>query len=342
MNRMIMKRVLFCLLAIFVMGSFGSLMTGCSDDDEKPGILEEKYFMVLDATYVRGGFPAATSELSVGQVNINKNVLAGGSSVVTINSEEEVSEIYVAVSGETEGYYRFDPTISRAGTNMYNVILLVSQNLEGDFTIRIATKTVNGEITKEFTTNVKYITAGTGALQVSLSFDNEKDVDLYLVKPDGAVIYYGNRDNYREGDDETEGTEEVIYGLDVDSNAGCGIDGINNENIFYPDGYVQSGKYEVWVNMYQNCDRSIATNWVVTVIYKGALLSPTWGQNPVTGVFPVNTPSNSIGSDLNDLAVKVMEFSISDGLRAVMSLNGKKLKPLPESAKLKLQQAKQR
>ena len=56
----------------------------------------------------------------------------------------------------------------------------------------------------------------------------------------------------------------------------------------------------------------------------------------------MNTPSNSIGSDLNDLAVKVMEFSISDGSRAVMSVNGKKLKPLPESAKLKLQQAKQR
>ena len=341
---MIMRRVLISLMTIFIMGSLGSLMIRCSDDDkDKPGILEEKYFTIPDATYVRGNFPTATSDMSVGNVNINKNVLAGGSSVITINSEETVSEIYVAVSGENEGYYSFDPTVSRAETHMYNVILLVSQNLTGDFSVRIATKTTSGEITKEFIANVKYIAAGTGALQVSLSFDNEKDVDLYLVKPDGSVIYYGNRDNYHESEDEnvneSEDSDEVAYGLDVDSNAGCSIDGINNENIFYPDGYVQSGKYEVWVNMYANCDRSIATNWVVTAIYKGSLITPSFGQNPVTGIFPVNTPNNSIGSNLNESALKVMEFSISGTSRVMMNLNGRNLKPLPESAKLKLQRA---
>jgi hypothetical protein len=168
-------------------------------------------------------------------------------------------------------------------------------------------------------------------LQVSLSFDNEKDIDLYVVQPDGEIIFYGNPGNYYEKDGEIQG-----WGLDIDSNAACDIDGINNENVFYSNEYIQSGKYEVWINMYANCNEYISTNWIVTALYEGALVTTTYGRNPEYGVFSVNTPSNPISNSL-DGATKVMEFTLSGRVgQSRVSINNKTPNPLTESAKIKL------
>lgn len=96
---------------------------------------------------------------------------------------------------------------------IYPLVLLISQSLDHSFTIRIAARMADGEITEIFTSEVGYIRAGTGALQISLSFDNEKDVDLYVVQPDGEVIYY-----YNEGGYDYE-LDSLLWGLDIDSNA---------------------------------------------------------------------------------------------------------------------------
>jgi hypothetical protein len=61
--------------------------------------------------------------------------------------------------------------------------------------------------------------------------------------------------------------------------------------------------------MFENCNASIPTNWVITAIKEGGLVPVTYGQNPAGGIFPAGTPSNSIGSSLNG-ALKVMEFTM--------------------------------
>jgi hypothetical protein len=92
---------------------------------------------------------------------------------------------------------------------------------------------------------------GTGDVQVSLSWDTETDVDLHVVDPTGEEIYYGNTSSESGGQ------------LDLDSNAGCGIDGINNENITWPTGMAPSGTYVVRVNFWSDCDLQPA-NFTVT------------------------------------------------------------------------------
>ena len=67
---------------------------------------------------------------------------------------------------------------------------------------------------------------GSGPIQVSLSWVGQVDVDLHVTPPAGGDIYWGDRS------DSTGGT------LDLDSNAGCSIDNVNNENIVWADSNV--------------------------------------------------------------------------------------------------------
>jgi hypothetical protein len=249
--------------------------------------------------------------------------------------------MYVGVTG-VDGYFSVPAsaasnspltTMAASSDIISTFVLLFSQNLSGSFEIQIGARLSDGTITAIYTAQITHIAAGTGGLQVSLSFNNDKDVDLYVVEPNGRVVYYGNKGEYTYDE---QGQRTVIWGLDIDSNAGCSIDGIDNENVFYPREYIQTGKYEVWVNMYSNCDATIATNWVITSIKEGVLVPVTFGQNPATGVFPIGTPSNSIGSTLNAQAIKVMEFNMQG---TATSATNFRTSPLSESAKMKLQNA---
>ena len=94
---------------------------------------------------------------------------------------------------------------------------------------------------------------GTGDVQVSLSWDTETDVDLHVVDPTGEEIYYGSTSSASGGQ------------LDLDSNAGCGIDGINNENVTWPTGMAPDGTYVVRVNYWSACGPPpLPANFTVT------------------------------------------------------------------------------
>ena len=100
------------------------------------------------------------------------------------------------------------------------------------------------------------ITVGTGEIQVSVSWDVESDVDLHLVEPNGEDIYYGNDLSASGG------------ALDLDSNAGCSIDGKKNENITWPSRTPPRGTYIVRLDYWDSCGVA-KTNYVVTVRVKG-------------------------------------------------------------------------
>jgi hypothetical protein len=312
-----------------------------NDEEEPTSVLEQEYFSVQNGVVHQGAIPAGTAA-SLGSVSLNHNALAGGSSFVSINSATAVSEIYIGVTGVNEyvsvpasgGGQQSAVAYAASAAVVNTFVLLFSQNLDQSFEIRIAARMSDGSITTVYTTQIALIAAGTGGLQVSLSFDNEKDVDLYVVEPNGNVVYYGDRGESRY--DEATGQVVVAWGLDVDSNASCYIDGINNENVFYPREYIQSGTYQVWVNMYANCDNTIATNWVVTAVKEGTLINPTYGQNPRSGVFPVGTQSNPIGRTLNSQAIKVMEFTMQG---TAQSSAAARVNSLDASAVLKLNKA---
>lgn len=322
------------MMCIAMMAVLAIGFVACSDDEDPettpaPAKVLSKYFTIAGAETINGSIPQSAQSVSVGEVSMNNAAIAGGSSHVSINTDNTIQKLYANVKGSNQ-YYSFTPSADKS--TIVDFTILFSQNLNETFTLQISALLDDGTVTALWTTTINYIAAGTGALQISLSFDNDKDVDLYVVQPDGEVIYYGNHGML----DYVNGNYVYIYGLDLDSNPGCSIDGINNENVFYPTEYIQEGTYEVWVNMYSNCDASIPTNWIITAIHEGNLITPTYGTNPAAGVYPIGEPSNPIGSSLNG-ALKVMEFSVT-GSTPNVSKSAVKA-PLTESAKMKLTNA---
>ena len=248
------------------------------------------YFTVETGEYQIGEAPKPTVSQPLGSLKINRNAIPGGSSHLTVDTDENIKEFYVSVDG-VDGYMVV-PAKKDFDDN-YDFLLFISQYLENSFTITIGGKNSEGEILEPVSKNVQYVDVSSGALQISLSFNNDSDLDLHVIQPDGTRIYYKNK-----------GGED--WGLDLDSNADCSIDGINNENIFFPTAKLLDGRYEVRVHLYYNCTKT-DTNWVIVATYNGLPVKPASGKNPAKGSFTAEEQGYT--ADLNR-AIKVMEFYI--------------------------------
>lgn len=268
--------------------------SGCKKD-EGPNILEASYFTVERGTFKSGKIPDPSTSQSapvISTVYGNHSILEGGSNPITIRSSSSVKEVMIGVQ-DIQGHYIMPATTTQGNIL---IILLFSQSLENDsFVIVLALRNAEGLISDHATIQVTKIEAGTGVLQVSCSWDQPNDVDLHLVEPNGEEIYFGNDYSDNGGI------------LDVDSNAGCRIDNINNENITYDsDAIIESGTYIVRVDFYRNCSVTSNTNFVVSALYNGILITPASGTNPYSGIFE---PDESDGGGAGG-GRQIMKFSI--------------------------------
>lgn len=273
-------RQLFILLAFFGILT-STAFTACKKDkdSDKPAenILAKSYFTADKGTYQGDAFPAASTSgnaPSITSLYGNHSILEGGSNPITIETSSNIKEILVGVQ-DVGGYYAV-PATSMKSTDITNlVVLFFSQDLvKESFIIVIALRDNNGQVSAHETITVTKITAGTGTLQVSCSWDKPNDVDLHLVEPNGTEIFYAMSNSNNGGI------------LDVDSNAACGIDNINNENITYSsEAIVEGGTYKVLVDLWSNCDVAGNTNFSVTAIYKGAVIAANSGSNPYVDFF---------------------------------------------------------
>lgn len=245
---------------------------------------------ISGANFQPGTIPAATSGESVGTIEMNTQALAGGGSFVSVISPNDYSCFYISIAG-MNGYFVVQPDSKNydpnTGQYTYRFNIGFTESFNANITVVICgVLTGTGAVTQHTQTTVTFVESQTGALDIKLVFENDKDIDLHLYTPSDEHIFYANRGMYNDDD-------EQVYGLDKDSNASCYIDGLNNENIFIPAEYLEAGQYTVKVNMYENCDRQIPTSWSVTVRYQGRLIensTPGLG-NPATGAYPVDAPA---------------------------------------------------
>ncbi|HLS29925.1 MAG TPA: hypothetical protein VK021_03640 [Flavobacteriaceae bacterium] len=301
-------------LLILMMALFAALMLfSCSSDDNKSGedaALEEfteDYFTILGSDFVNEDLPSPNSEnLEITGITGNSTVLAGGSNYVTVESSPATQQIVIGIEGK-KGYYTI-PVESTTPTgrnlisldnnsNVTSIQLLLGQQLEQDLAISFIAADGDRYGSPEVL-EITYLSAGSGVLQVSLSWNQENDVDLHLIEPNGEEIYYGNKYSDNGGE------------LDVDSNPACTIDNINNENIFYEDEegvIVEAGEYEVLVDLYANCSIQDETNYTITAYYNGALIAPSEGQNPHSSQLTEEDES------FNGSPISVMKFDIPEG-----------------------------
>lgn len=301
-----MKKQVFmwCLLLL------GSALASCSDDDGgNPGKseLEQQYFSIENAQYQSGQFPAATSTATLQGVTVNDRALSGGMNFITIVSDVRYNRFFIGVQG-VEGYWEYvpDAPVNRAesdgGSNTYIIPVNYSTTYSSDITMLISGEDESGDITEPYETEITYVESQSGDLNINLTFSNAKDVDLHLIMPSGEHIYYGEPG----GTVETADGHTVSYGLDHDSNAACDIDNLNNENIYIPAELIQAGTYTVIVDMYANCEPSIATSWSVVARYKGNEVNNELGSNPASGVYPA-------GAGEGDMT-QVIRFTLDEGI----------------------------
>lgn len=279
--------------------------------------IQDKYFGVIDAEFVKGTLPAGDKELDLSGITVNNKALTGGMNYITATTKEQYTEFYVGIAGVDGYYFKFTPnpesvTFDPAtGEYLYTVPMLFGVDFKINITIKISVKLANGEVTEPITKEIQHVESLSGDLHVNLVFNNEKDVDLHLITPNGTRIYYGQRGGQYQTPDGTI----VEYGLDHDSNAGCSIDGLNNENIVIPDAMIEPGVYKVIVDMYSNCNPSIATNWSVVTRYNDQIITPLTGSNPASGVYPINAPNHD--------ETVVMTFEITPAQAARIKANRK-------------------
>jgi hypothetical protein len=106
---------------------------------------------------------------------------------------------------------------------------------------------------------------GTGDVQVTLTWDNNSDLDLYVTEPNGTVISFLDRYSDTNGQ------------LDVDANFPCGQNLYYVENVFWPPGYAPSGTYNVTVYEVDTCGENASANWTLTVRVDGRIVLETTG-----------------------------------------------------------------
>lgn len=268
---------------------------GCEKEKEDSEI--EKVITVEGGTLHTGAIPNGNdSGPSIGTFSGNQYVLPGGSNAITLQSDQEASAAMVGIQG-ISGYYEVPVMTTQSGSSVTIYIFVDPEIDMQSFSIILALRQGNTTgIHQELP--VTLVSAGTGKLQVTLSWDLEVDLDLYLVEPNGTTIYYGSGESANGGL------------LDIDSNAACNIDGIKNENITYGDeSVVETGEYIVRVNLWANCDITDQINYIASAKLNGNVISPSFGTNPMFGNYPAG--SDSQGGGIN-AGQEVLKFVVNN------------------------------
>jgi len=180
--------------------------------------------------------------------------IAGGSTAFQIGSTSTYAGLAVSVDG-VDGYFELTGLTPGSG-NTVTIFVTIGQNAPQTFNLAVAAGTGTTYGTAQ-AIPVHLTTAGTGDVQVNVSWDVDSDVDLHVVEPGGTEIYYANKGPTTAG-----GT------LDLDSNAACTLDHKRSENVTWPSGRAPHGTYTVRVDLWSACTQA-RTNYVVTVNVKG-------------------------------------------------------------------------
>ena len=213
----------------------------------------------------RSGPPPASGSGPSIVVTGNQTVLNGGTLNATVVSPSAFQTVYLYVGSKTvglasegaggiDGYYEL--RLPNAQTSAV-VLLQFPQVIPlRELELLFAVADPSGVIGPYVPLSTTVTSVGTGDVQVTLSWDADSDVDVHVIDPAGEEIFYGHRRSASGGE------------LDLDSNAGCEIDRIRNENITWPLGRAPRGQYTVRVDYWDSCGVQ-QTNYTVRIISQG-------------------------------------------------------------------------
>ena len=224
--------------------------------------LPETPFRVESGIFVPGSLPLPSGTWSASNATVSSSgdfIVTGGSATLGIGfSGDDVIGIIVGLEGHT-GYYH----LPLDGSNGAEEAILLMRAFVADelaptfLPVRVALVDVMGRVSAYTAHQFQVKQVGSGDLQVSVAWDTPTDVDLHVIEPGGCELYYSNTGC---------GSGGV---LDLDSNPGCLMDNVNNENIFWPQGAAPVGDYIVRVDFFEDCC-FCGANYTVTINFCGA------------------------------------------------------------------------
>lgn len=289
------SRFLLGLIALFGMIFLWNCNDSDNDDDDDDLTTNtvDDFFTIEDVTMTSGDYNRQDNTSSITNLIYNETFLQGGVIPVRVQTSEPMAYFLIGLN-DVSGFYNVMATeVATDQPNEYLIYLQINQNVTLEQLVVLITEYTSDNVggqTREMTFNNHGNVSG--VLQVSMAWDKANDVDLHLYEPGGEHIFYGHS-NAASG-----------AFLDVDSNASCDIDNINNENITYGDeATIYNGEYIVVVDVWSSCDVSELTNYGVTVTYQGEQIAVTQGENPFYGTL---NPDDSM--------VEVMKFNITNGV----------------------------
>lgn len=237
------------------------------------------------AGYVAEALPSGTTAAPV--ISGASQIVRGGALVLDIEVDDTATDLYMSLSNVDLGYYHFDlsalprvlaaddyagdsPLVQKLEASGMHVqaaaaraarvvrVTLTSRNdlsLSG-FTVVVTTS--DGSTASEagvHVVTVNRIASSSGFLQASLNWNSPVDMDLHVQVPGGDEVFWANR-NAGGGL------------LDLDSNAACSIDDVDNENIVWAS-QPEPGEYIVRVDLWSACEQPGPFPYVVTVVIDG-------------------------------------------------------------------------
>ena len=289
----LLKSIILCISLVGV----ATLLTSCKDKEEGDrldDIITEIRLDDFSGEFVNESFPEDDSNNQCPTVSGSNEIVRGGSIVLQVDLVDGADQLVVGSGGEEGGYFLFDldETSARvfqqgASSGTGQALLQrkypkAGESLRLDASRQAATYIVFITLAQDdemtgFTFRIGYLTEGapgcaeshpveinetaatSGELQVSLNWNSPVDMDLHVETPDEQDIYYGERVGQAGGS------------LDLDSNASCFIDGVNNENITWAGEEPACGEYIVRVDLWSACALPGPFPYVVTVNNKGTI-----------------------------------------------------------------------
>jgi len=238
------------LTALAVMLSLG--LASCDSPTTIRGAALSAYLAGVRIASVNGqlnsGAPPAPGAGPSVTVPANASTITGGSSVLNLSTSGPARSIVAFVDG-IDGFYLVplpDITSGKAIVSLGGLPPVLN------FDVTFAAAGTDGVFGPYSTMTISAIEAAGGDIQVSVTWNTEADVDLHVVEPGGAEIYYGSP---------TSGSGGV---LDIDANAACSTSTLTQENIGWAAGKAPTGTYTVRVDYWDACG-AISTDYIVTI-----------------------------------------------------------------------------
>jgi hypothetical protein len=177
----------------------------------------------------------------------------GGSLRATVTSPTPFSRVIVSLT-YFDGYYQLDLP---APVTSVDIVLNMSPNApQAAMGFVYGAGAQGGPMGPSLTQNINLLRVGSGDVQVSVAWDAPTDVDLHVTDPSGEEIFFAHKTSASGGN------------LDLDSNAACTIDHVNNENVVWPTGSAPTGTYSVDLVYWSACSQP-QSNYTVTVVVAG-------------------------------------------------------------------------